>query len=91
MVAAARGKRQERARPVALPESVWIGLLIGAFALYYVAPGLPLSLLTLALCAVLCYLQLPPATSLVVALDRRSSNDAVPVQSTWYQASLGSR
>src|SRR2546430_7230263 len=65
MVAAARGKRQERARPVALPESVWIGLLIGAFALYYVAPGLPLSLLFLALCAVLCYVQLPLATSLV--------------------------
>src|SRR5919197_131165 len=65
MVAAARGKRQERARPVVLPESVWIGLLIGAFALYDVAPGLPLSLLTLALCAVLCYVQLPLATSLV--------------------------
>jgi putative inorganic carbon (HCO3(-)) transporter len=65
MVAAAHGRRQERASSAALPESVWIGLLIGAFALYYVAPWLPLSLLTLALCAVLCYIQLPLATSLV--------------------------
>src|ERR671937_3069565 len=65
MVAAARGRRQERASSAALPESVWIGLLIGAFALYYVTPWLPLSLLTLALCAVLCYVQLPLATSLV--------------------------
>ena len=65
MVAAARERRQERASSAALPESAWIGLLIGAFALYYVAPWLPLSLLTLALCAVLCYVQLPLATSLV--------------------------
>jgi hypothetical protein len=65
MVAAARGRRQERVSSAALPESVWIGLLIGAFALYYVTPWLPLSLLTLALCAVLCYVQLPLATSLV--------------------------
>jgi putative inorganic carbon (hco3(-)) transporter len=65
MVAVARGRRQERANSAALPESAWIGLLIGAFALYYVTPWLPLSLLTLVLCAVLCYVQLPLATSLV--------------------------
>ena len=57
--------RREQARIAILPESARIALLVGAFALYYVAPGLPLSLLLLAVCAVLCYVQLPLAVSLV--------------------------
>src|SRR2546421_270833 len=65
MVAATRERRRERAELAGLAEGVWIGLLIGAFALYDVAPGLPLSLLLLALCAALCYVQLPLAASLV--------------------------
>ncbi len=60
-----RSGRREQARIATLPESARIALLVGAFVLYYFAPGLPLSLLLLAVCAVLCYVQLPLAVSLV--------------------------
>jgi len=46
-------------------EGAWAGLLVAAFVLYYVAPGLPLSLLLLAVCGALCYLRLPLAVSLI--------------------------
>jgi len=49
----------------AASEGAWAGLLVAAFVLYYVAPGLPLSLLLLAVCGVLCYLRLPLAVSLI--------------------------
>ena len=60
-----RTRHREQASLDTLPEGARIILLLGAFALYYVAPGLPLSVLLLAICAVLCYLQLPLAVSLV--------------------------
>lgn len=46
-------------------EGGWAALLVGLFVLYYVAPGVPLSLALLASCAVVCYLRLPLAVSLV--------------------------
>ncbi|MDB5075164.1 MAG: hypothetical protein JWO42_1343, partial [Chloroflexi bacterium] len=46
-------------------EAGWAVLLVAAFAGYYLAPGLPLSVGFLAICAILCYLQLPFAVSLV--------------------------
>ncbi len=50
----------------ALPrDGVWTALLLALFALYYITPGAPLSLVLLALCAVACYLRLPLAVSLV--------------------------
>lgn len=60
-----RTRHREQAGLEALPEAVRIVVLLGAFALYYVAPGLPLSILLLAICAVLCYVQLPLAVSLI--------------------------
>lgn len=65
MVATARGARKATPAGVVLAEGWWSAILIVAFAAYYVAPGRPLSLLLLAVCAVLCYLQLPLAVSLV--------------------------
>jgi len=49
----------------AASEGAWAGLLVAAFVLYYVAPGLPLSLLLLVVCGALCYLRLPLAVSLI--------------------------
>lgn len=65
MVATARGQQRQGLHWLALPEWAWAGALVCAFALYYFAPGLPLSVLLLALCAVLCYAQLPLAVGLV--------------------------
>jgi putative inorganic carbon (HCO3(-)) transporter len=48
-----------------IAEAGWAVLLVAAFAGYYLAPGLPLSVGFLAICAILCYLQLPLAVSLV--------------------------
>jgi len=50
----------------ALPrDSGWAALLLALFALYYVAPGVPLSLILLLLCGSVCYLRLPLAVSMV--------------------------
>jgi len=50
----------------ALPrDSGWAALLLALFALYYAAPGVPLSLILLLLCGVVCYLRLPLAVSMV--------------------------
>jgi len=50
----------------ALPcDSSWAALLLALFALYYGAPGVPLSLILLLLCGVVCYLRLPLAVSMV--------------------------
>ncbi len=76
LVAAVTGTSRGATRPGALratptgvdraaSEGAWAGLLVAAFVLYYVAPGLPLSLLLLAVCGVLCYLRLPLAVSLI--------------------------
>lgn len=65
MVATARARRQAQAGLAGLNEAGRIGLLLGAFVLYYALPWWPLSLVALALCAWLCYAQLPLAVSLV--------------------------
>lgn len=65
MVATARARRQAQAGLAGLNEAGRIGLLLGAFVLYYALPWWPLSLLALALCAWLCYAELPLAISLV--------------------------
>lgn len=65
LVAAPRGRGREQVGLAGLTEAAWIGLLLGAFALYYLVPWLPVSLALLALCAVLCYVRLPLAVSLV--------------------------
>lgn len=65
MAAPARARAERRIEALALPEWAWAMLLIGAFALYYAVPGLPLSLLMLVACAVLCLAQAPLAVSLV--------------------------
>jgi len=50
----------------ALPrDSGWAALLLALFALYYGAPGVPLSLILLLLCGVVCCLRLPLAVSMV--------------------------
>ena len=50
----------------ALPrDSGWAALLLALFALYYGVPGVPLSLILLLLCGVVCYLRLPLAVSMV--------------------------
>src|SRR5581483_12155773 len=65
MVATARARRQAQAGLAGLNEAGRIGLLLGAFVLYYALPWWPLSLVALALCAWLCYTQLPLAVSLI--------------------------
>ncbi len=65
MAAATRMGTRRGAWMAALPrDSGWTALLLALFALYYVAPGVPLSLILLLLCGV-CYLRLPLTVSLV--------------------------
>jgi len=66
LIITSRRKRQaEIDENAALMERLWTVFLIGAFAVYYFVPGLPLSLIVLAICGIFCYLQLPLAVSLI--------------------------
>jgi len=65
VVAATRTGARAGAGTTLLPRGGWTALLLALFALYYAAPDRPLSLVLLALCAVVCYLRLPLAVSLV--------------------------
>jgi len=65
VVAATRTGTRVGTGTTMLPRGGWTALLLALFALYYVAPNRPLSLVLLALCAVVCYLRLPLAVSLI--------------------------
>jgi O-antigen ligase len=65
IITSRRKKQAEIEENAALMERLWTVLLIGAFAVYYLVPWWPLSLLLLVVCGVFCYLQLPLAVSLV--------------------------
>lgn len=65
MVTAIRDEARAASGHSARDGAAWGAALIAAFAAYYFAPGLPLSLALLVVCAALCLLQLPLAVSLV--------------------------